>query len=48
MRAVLFVLEGERVSDITMWKDELNTEIRNDDTEMENMKVTITLFTHSS
>jgi tektin-3 len=29
---------SERVSDITMWKEELNTEIHADETEMENMK----------
>jgi len=33
-------MSAERVSDISMWKEELLAEIRADEVEMDNMKVT--------
>ena len=37
---------GERVNDITFWKEELNAEIREMDSEIENLQVQLQIYTY--
>ena len=41
------LVAGDRVNDITFWKEELNNAIRADDDEMENMKVYMRFFNYA-